>query len=259
MQTNDNGANLMGLTGKTVLITGASRGIGAEAARAFAAAGANVAMMARSAENLQMLTGEIGGQVLALAGDVSAYSQVEVAVKQAVTRFGGLDIIVNNAGVIEPISHLASADPEGWGKAIDINLRGVFHGMRAALPVMKAAGGGTIITVSSGAAHHPIEAWSHYCSSKAGAAMLTACLDLEERHNGIRAMGLSPGTVATGMQREIAASGINPVSRIPWEDHVPADWPARALLWMCSAEADDYVGQEISLREEDIRRKVGLV
>lgn len=248
----------MNMTGKTVLITGASRGIGAEAARAFAAAGANVALAARSTDSLASLAAEIGDAALPFACDVADYAQVEAAIRGTVARFGRLDVLINNAGVIEPISHLATADPAGWGQAVDINLKGVFHGIRAALPVMKAAGGGTIITISSGAAHHPIEAWSHYCASKAGAAMLTACLDLEERHNGIRAMGLSPGTVATRMQREIAASGINPVSRIPWEDHIPADWPARALLWMCSDDADAYVGQEVSLRDDDIRERVGL-
>ncbi len=161
--------------------------------------------------------------------------------------------------MIEPISHLASADPEGWGHAVDINLKGVFHGMRAALPVMIERGGGTILTVSSGAAHGPVEAWSHYCASKAGAAMLTSCVDKENRDQGIRAMGLSPGTVATQMQREIKSSGINPISKLEWEDHIPADWPARALLWMCSPEADDFIGTEISLRDDAVRKRVGLV
>lgn len=89
--------------------------------------------------------------------------------------------------------------------------------------------------------------------------MLTACLDKEERENGIRAMGLSPGTVATQMQREIKASGINPISRLNWEDHIAADWPARTLLWMCSPDADDFIGNEVSLRDESIRRRVGLI
>ena len=142
---------------------------------------------------------------------------------------------------------------------IDINLKGVFHGMRAALPVMEAAGGGTILTVSSGAAHNAIEAWSHYCASKAGAAMLTMCLHKELADKGIRAMGLSPGTVATQMQREIKASGVNPVSQLDWSDHIPADWPAKALLWMCGPESDAHLGEEISLRDESIRKKVGLV
>jgi len=126
------------------------------------------------------------------------------------------------------------------------------------MPLMREAGGGTILTVSSGAAHGPVEAWSHYCASKAGGAMLTRCADLEGRAFGLRAMSLSPGTVATRMQREISASGINPVSRMRWEDHIPADWPAKALLWMCGTDADEYLGQEISLKDEDIRQRIGL-
>ena len=246
------------LTGRTVLITGASRGIGAEAARVFAEAGANVALVARSADSIADLAGEIGQKAVAIPCDISRYWEVEQAVENCVTAFGGLDILINNAGVIEPISRMDEADPDGWGQVIDINLKGVFHGMRAALPVMEHAGGGTILTISSGAAHGPVEAWSHYCASKAGAAMLTMCLHKEMGDKGIRAMGLSPGTVATQMQREIKASGINPVSQLDWSDHIPADWPAKALLWMCGPEADAYLGEEISLRDEGIRRKVGL-
>ncbi|MHA6262952.1 SDR family oxidoreductase [Arenibacterium sp. CAU 1754] len=249
----------MNMAGKTVVITGASRGIGAEAARIFADAGANVVLLARSQDAVTELAGEIGDTAMALACDVSKHDQVKAAIASASDRFGGVDILINNAGVIEPISHLAKADPEGWGQAIDINLKGVFYGMHAVLPVMQKAGGGTILTISSGAAHHPIEAWSHYCSSKAGAAMLTECLDKEERANGIRAMGLSPGTVATQMQREIKASGVNPVSQLDWSDHIPPDWPAKALLWMCSTDADEFVGTEISLRDEAIRKRVGLI
>ena len=247
------------LTGRTVLITGASRGIGAEAARVFAAAGANIALVARSADSIADLAGEIGQKAVAIPCDISRYWEVAQAVENCVTAFGGLDILINNAGVIEPIARMDEADPDGWGQVIDINLKGVFHGMRAALPVMESAGGGTVLTVSSGAAHNPIEAWSHYCASKAGAAMLTMCLHKEMGDKGIRAMGLSPGTVATQMQREIKASGINPVSQLDWSVHIPPDWPAKALLWMCTPEADAYLGEEISLRDEDIRRKVGLI
>ena len=141
---------------------------------------------------------------------------------------------------------------------IDINLKGVYYGMRAAMPVMEAQGGGTILTVSSGAAHNALEGWSHYCTSKAGAAMLTMCAHKEVAPHGLRAMGLSPGTVATQMQHEIKASGVNPVSQLDWSEHIPADWPARALLWMCGGQADAYLGEEISLRDAGIRKKVGL-
>ncbi|MEL6465891.1 MAG: SDR family oxidoreductase [Pseudomonadota bacterium] len=247
------------MDGKTVLITGTSRGIGADTARVFASAGANVALVARGADAITQLAEEIGAQAIALPCDVSDYTAVEKTVEATAQKFGGLDVLIGNAGVIEPIAHLADADPKAWGDVIDINLKGVFYGMRAVLPVMLKAGGGTILTVSSGAAHGPVEAWSHYCASKAGAAMLTRCVDKENGHAGIRAIGLSPGTVATQMQREIKASGINPVSQLDWSDHIPADWPAKALLWMCSSDADDWIGQEISLRDPDIRMRAGLV
>lgn len=248
----------MDLQAKTVLITGASRGIGAATAREFAAAGANVALVARSKDAIAELAGEIGPQAIAITCDVSRYWEVEAAVQACVKTFGGLDILIGNAGVIEPISPIAASDPEAWGHVIDINLKGVYYGMRAAMPVMQNAGAGTIITISSGAAHSALEGWSHYCASKAGAAMLTMCAHKEGAEHGLRAMGLSPGTVATEMQREIKASGVNPVAQLDWSDHIPPDWPAKTLLWMCSADADAYLGEEISLRDPDIRRKVGL-
>lgn len=248
----------MDLTGKSVLITGASRGIGAAAARAFAAEGANVALVARSRSALADLAGEIGPRAVAIPCDISRYWEMAQAVQACLTAFGRLDVLVNNAGAIEPIAHLAEADPDAWGQVIDVNLKGVFHGMRAALPVMLAAGGGTILTIGSGAAQNPVEAWSHYCASKAGALMLTKMADAENRAQGIRALSLSPGTVATQMQREIKASGINPVSQLDWEDHIPPDWVARALVWMCGAEADGYLGGEASLRDPDLRRNLGL-
>ncbi|MFY0646538.1 SDR family oxidoreductase [Sulfitobacter geojensis] len=248
----------MEMQNKTVMITGASRGIGAEAARIFAKAGANVALLARSEAALNELVAEIGETAIAIPCDVASYADMAAAVETTVQRFGALDVLINNAGVIEPVSHLSEADPDAWGQVIDINLKGVFNGMRAALPVMKGKGGGSILTISSGAAHGAVEAWSHYCASKAAVHMLTKCVHLEEAAHGIRAIGLSPGTVATQMQREIKASGINPVSELAWEDHIPADWPAKCLLWMCSAEADEYAGEEISLRDEGIRRAVGL-
>ncbi|WP_293573876.1 SDR family oxidoreductase [Phaeobacter sp.] len=249
----------MDIKGKTVVITGASRGIGADTARVFASEGANVALLARSADSLASLTEEIGGNALAVACDVSDHGSVGDAFRKIQAEFGKIDVLINNAGVVDPIASLADAEPSAWSQLIDINIKGVFYGMRAAVPLMKENGGGTILTVSSGAAHNPVEGWSAYCTSKAGAAMLTRCLHHEEGANGIRAMGLSPGTVATDMQRVIRASGVNPVSQLDWSVHIPAEWPARALLWMCDTDSDEFLGTEISLRDETIRKRVGLI
>ena len=249
----------MTVSGKTVMITGASRGIGEAAAHVFAEAGANVVLLARSRDSIDRIAAEIGDKALAVPCDVAFYGAVTDAVAAAEEAFGSVDVLINNAGAVEPIAHLATSDPDDWGNVIDINLKGVYYGMRAVLPGMIERGAGTILTISSGAAHGPVEAWSHYCASKAGAAMLTRMVDLENARDGIRAMGLSPGTVATQMQREIKASGINRVSQLDWSDHIPPEWPARALLWMCGAEAEEFAGKEISLRDEDIRRRVGLI
>lgn len=249
---------MSGMNGKVVAITGASRGIGAAAARVFAEAGATVALLARSGAEIEALAQEIGSPAFALTCDVSDWESTRQAIDAIVARAGGLDVLINNAGVIEPIVHMAEADPADWTRTIGINLSGVFHGMRAAVPHMRGKGG-TILTISSGAAHNPLEGWSAYCTSKAGAAMLTSCLHVEEMGNGLRVMGLSPGTVATEMQVKIKASGVNPVSQLDPSVHIPADWPARCLLWMCSPAANGYLGQEISLREDRIRRAVGLI
>ncbi|WP_042244690.1 SDR family oxidoreductase [Paracoccus sp. PAMC 22219] len=248
---------MVDLTGKAVLITGASRGIGAATARVLAEAGAVVGLMARNEEAVSTLADEIGGVVL--VGDVARAADLERSVTSFCDRTGRLDVLINNAGVIGPIASIADADPDAWGQAIDVNLKGVFHGIRAALPVMRAAGGGTILTVGSGAAHAPQEGWSAYCASKAGALMLTRAVDLEARADGIRAISLSPGTVATDMQAAIRGSGVNPISKLDWSVHIPPEWPARALLWMCGPDADAFLGSEVSLRDEGIRRRVGLI
>lgn len=247
------------MKGRVVAITGANRGIGAAAAAEFVRAGAQVALLVRDVEQASGLVASLGPQARAFTCDVAQSASVAQAIDGVVGWGGGLDVMVNNAGVIEPIAALHEADPADFAAAIATNLAGVFHGMRAALPVMRAAGRGTILTVSSGAAHNPIEGWGAYCSGKAGALMLTRVAHLENAGHGIRVMGLSPGTVATDMQVVIKASGINEVSRLDPAVHIPAGWPARALVWMCSSDADDWLGQDVKLRDGDIRRRIGLV
>lgn len=247
------------MRGKVVVITGASRGIGAAAAQVFAAKGAHVALLARSVAQITDIADKIGTSALAVPCDVADYASVRLAIADVMARFGKIDVLINNAGVIDPISALADTDPADWAHAMGINLNGVFHGMREVLPIMRARGAGTIITVSSGAATTPIEGWSAYCASKAGALMLTRMAHLEEAAHGIRVLGLSPGTVATDMQITIKASGINAVSQLDPSVHIPADWVARALVWMCSAQADPWLGRDVSLRDPDVRAAVGLV
>lgn len=135
---------------KTALITGASQGIGEAAARHLAAHGANVVLMARSGDKLRAVAASItaqGGSAVAVAGDVARYGDASAAVEAATDRFGRLDILVNNAGLIDPVARLADSDVAAWGRIVDINLKGVYHGLRAALPGMIAARSGTDATI----------------------------------------------------------------------------------------------------------------
>ena len=249
------------LDGQVVLITGASRGIGAAAARAFAAEGAAVTLFARSSNQIEHLAEELratGARALAVSGDVADFPSVEKAVARTRSTFGRLDILVSNAAVIEPIGPLSSTDPGAWSRAISTNVSGVYNGLRAALPAMTAGGGGTVISIGSGAAHNPLEGWSSYCTSKAAVLMLARCVHHELKGKRIRAFSLSPGTIATDMQRAIKESGINPVSRMNFADHAPPEYPARALVWLCTPDADAFAGTEVSLRDPAIRARIGL-
>ncbi|MDF1609777.1 SDR family NAD(P)-dependent oxidoreductase [Hoeflea sp. YIM 152468] len=247
------------LTGKTALITGASRGIGEAASRILAGYGANVVLAARSTGDTARIAAEIGGQALAVTCDVARYADVDTAVKKAVEQFGSLDILVNNAGVIDPIARLAESDPEAWGQIVDINFKGVYHGLRAAIPVMKKNGSGVIINMSSGAATGALEGWSHYCATKAGVLSLTRCAHVENAADNIRVVGLSPGTVATSMQRSIRDSGVNPVSQLDWARHITPEWVGEAIAWLSTDAARGHDGGDFSLRTEEARRAVGLI
>ncbi|MEO0361313.1 MAG: SDR family oxidoreductase, partial [Pseudomonadota bacterium] len=233
------------LEGKSAVVTGASRGIGAATARTLAAAGAAVVLAARSSEEIERLTAEIreaGGRAEAVTCDVARHEDVEAALAKAEEAFGGLDILVNNAGIIEPIARIEALDPEDFGRVIDVNVKGVFHGMRAALPRMQAAGGGVIVNISSGAAVNALEGWSHYCASKAAALALTRCGEKENEGSPVRVVGLSPGTVATEMQVAIKASGVNPVSQLARGVHISPEWVAEAIAWLTGPDGEAFRG-----------------
>lgn len=246
---------------QVALVTGASRGIGAACAIDLASRGVKVGLFARSADAMENLVNDIkasGGSAVAISGDVSRFEDVQRAVDTCVGEFGRLDILVNNAGLIEPISRLADSNPQEWAKVIDVNVMGVYHGLRAAVPVMQNTGGGVVVNISSGAATGVLEGWSHYCASKAAVLSLTRCADLEYRDQGIRVVGLSPGTVATDMQVAIKASGINPVSQMEFSQHIPAQWPAMAVAWLCTDAAAEYAGTDFSIKSAENRRLVGI-
>ena len=252
----------MPLTGKTAVITGASRGIGEATAFELAEKGANVFLTARSREAIEAISDKInknGGKAAFLASDMSRYLGVETVIRRCVETFGTVDILIQNAGVIDPIARITDSDPAKWAKTIETNLNAVYYGLHAALPIMEAQGAGLVVNISSGAAHQPLEGWSHYCAAKAGAAMLTRMAHLETEGSNICVVGLSPGTVATDMQVKIKASGLNPVSDLDPSVHIPASWPARAISWLAEGAATDYCGEEIALRDEGIRRKIGLI
>ena len=224
------------LGGKTAIITGASRGIGEAAARHLASLGAHVFLAARSRGSINALTEEItkaDGTATAVPTDVADNEAVVALVQRAVEQTGRVDLFVNNAGLIDPIARIMDSDPDAWGQVMDVNIKGVYHGLRHAMPVMAAQpGGGTIINISSGAANSFLEGWSHYCASKAAVLRLTGVAHKEAHDKGVRVIGLSPGTVATEMQEQIRASGINPVSQIPWERHITPDWVAKAIAFL---------------------------
>jgi NAD(P)-dependent dehydrogenase (short-subunit alcohol dehydrogenase family) len=249
------------LAGKVAIVTGASRGIGAATAVALGEAGASVMLAARNTVQTDVNAQRInaaGGKAAAIACDVSDYAACRRLVRETTQRFGLPDVLINNAGVIEPIGVVGDTDPAQWARSIEVNLIGAYYAIRAVLPGMIERGRGTIVNISSGAALRPQEGWSSYCAGKAGLAMLTRSIDLEHRAAGIRVFGFQPGITDTEMQVIIRASGINPISKIPREQLTPVAHPARAVVYLCTAEADDLAGKEFSLRDEDFRRRIGL-
>lgn len=247
--------------GKTVLVVGASKGIGLATAQLFSKQGATVVLAARSIKTIQKEAREIninGGKAFAIACDISEYCAVTNSVDFCYEKTGKLDIVVNNAGVIEPLSHLVESDPKLWAEAVDINFKGVYYSMRASIPYMLKAKGGIIINMSSGAANCALEGWSHYCSTKSAVKKLTEVAHKELAKKNIRIVGLSPGTVATTMMEKIRDSKINAVSNLDWSSHIPAQWAAEAVMFLCGEQGAKFAGTDFSIKTVEGRKLVGL-
>ena len=183
------------------IVTGGSRGIGFATASALVARGVSVGITGTDERRLEdarvALSGTDGARVLALRADVRVEADVAQAVTRVVTAWGGLDILVNNAGVggFVEVSEMTSAD---WHRVVDTNLTGVYHCCHAALPHLKARGGGWIINVSSLAGSNAFVGGAAYCASKAGLNAFSESLMQEVRHHGIRVSIVAPGSVRTG-------------------------------------------------------------
>ena len=189
---------VMELKEASALVTGAGRGIGRAICLALAREGVAVTGVARTAVDLDSLVGEIeasGGRGLAFAGDVRDASLAKSAVAAAADHFGGLQILVNNAGV-GTFSNVADTSDEDWDRVIGTNLTAVFHMTRAALPSLTHRGG-HVFMISSLAGVNPIAGMAAYCASKAALDHFATCLMLEVRHKGVKVTTLAPGSVDT--------------------------------------------------------------
>ncbi len=249
----------MRFKGKTVLVTGASRGIGEAIACQAAAEGADVVLTARSETALADVAAKIqaaGGVAHIAPADAADPAAIEAVVAAADKRFGRLDVLINNAGTIDPIARVASAEAEAWTHAMAVNLIGPALFIRAALPHLHA-GHGCIVNMSSGAAHRPLEGWSAYCASKAALWMLTQLLHLEEGY-GVDVYAVSPGTVDTEMQVAIRASGVNPVSKLPRSSLAPPSLPAAGCLWLAATRPEDLKGQDVNIRTAEFLERAGI-
>lgn len=208
-----NSSSTENITGKVVVITGASSGLGEATARMLSAQGATVVLGARRIDRLQSLVAELharGGKALAVATDVVEREQVKYLVDTAVKQFGRVDVMINNAGLM-PQAPLERLKIDEWDRAIDVNIKGVLYGIAAALPHMQRQKSGHFINVSSIAGHKVGPGWVVYAATKHAVRVLSEGLRMEVKPYNIRTTIISPGAVATELRRVAA---------------IPTSWPA---------------------------------
>lgn len=238
------------IKGKVIVITGASSGLGEAAARSLSAEGAIVVLGARRLERIQGLADELakrGGQALALATDVTDREQVKRLVDAAVERYGRIDVVINNAGLM-PHSPLERLKIDDWDRTIDVNIKGVLYGIAAALPHMKREKRGHIINVSSVAGHKVSQGGAVYAATKHAVRALSEGLRMEVKPYNIRTTVISPGAVATELPNSITERDVSENIHKFYEAYaIPAESFARAVAFAIS-QPDDVDINEILFR-----------
>jgi len=217
---------------KVVVITGASSGLGAESARALVKAGAKVVLGARRRDRLDRLAQELGeAQCAVLTCDVTDRAQVQALVDFAVQRFGRIDVMVNNAGVM-PLAPMEMLRTDEWAECLDVNVKGVLWGIAAALPHFKAQKSGQFVSVASVAAHTVGPGSAVYSASKAAVRMISEGLRQEVKPYGIRTTVISPGAVDTELPASVKAAGVaEAVGEFYKQVAIPASSFAQCLLF----------------------------
>ncbi|KES06058.1 short-chain dehydrogenase [Streptomyces toyocaensis] len=240
-------------TGKAVLVTGAGSGLGRAIALAFAAEGASVVAAGRTAASLAETVGLIeatGGTATAVTADVTDSGQLQNLVRESVTRSGGLDIAVNNAGILRGTVPVGEVSEEDWDAVLRTNVTGVWLAMKHEIAHMKGNGGGAIVNISSNlGAHLRIPNAAAYITSKAAVSALTRAAALDHIHQGIRINAVSPGPAATSMSllpgeteagRTERMKTATPLGRVAEAEEVAA-----AVLYLTSPAAGAVVGTDL--------------
>ena len=196
--------DVLSLRGRTVLVTGAARGLGAEVSRQAHAKGANVVLVGRRLDSVQVLADTLGERALACAADVSDFAALQRAADDAVERFGGIDVVVANAGIAPPSDSVLTIDPEAFERTVDIDLLGQWRTVRAVLPTIVRRGG-HVVVISSIYAFFNGALNASYAASKAGIEQLVRALRVELAHHGATAGVAYLGFIDTDLAADVFA------------------------------------------------------
>jgi len=251
----------MTLSGEIALITGAGRGIGESVAHAFARSGANLALVARTRDEIERVareTAERGVTSIALVGDVSKRADVERVAAAAIEKFGRVDILVNAAGIYGPIGPFVENDLGDWAAAIETNLMGTVFSIRAVLPQMLERRKGVIVNFSGGGAVQPLPRFSAYGASKAAVVRLTETLAEEVAESGVRINAIAPGAVNSRLLDQVLAAGERAgvsfyakALEQKAQGGTPPERAAELALFLASAEGKEVSGRLISAVWDD--------